>query len=274
MALSRESLRTTLPVVLALLMGVGACGGRLEDDRSVASGDGGAINIDGGDREGGNDQDAARNPCVSPGGYAVCGGPNACYPASSVGPGTMCTHCPLTDGTTQYTLGICSNDALPLGPPSGLCGDACVYIETLVPSQWNTLPIEVGFLFARNGAADRVRYADFSSWTGQDLPPISSCSGPSSVPTCGGSCAPCAPDQICTGRSPLHPLGLCVPKSFLLGCDRSHGWTCPSGDGCFVFSVQPEAQNEADANGSCLPVATCRAAATGLPGGGACHEKM
>lgn len=93
---------------------------------------------------------------------------------------------------------------------------------------------------------------------------------------CGGPCGKtCAPDEVCTGRSPLHPYSLCLPDLRIAGFGytcRADGKTprCPQDDYCFVFKVQPEAQAYANANGLCMGKAACQAAASALPGGALC----
>lgn len=242
---------------------IASSGDPLMDDPGspAATGDGGA-------RDGGPVVDAAEDPCATPSGYAVCGGPNNCFPDA----GGICEHCSLDEirqfPSNTYSLGLCVNERAPDPVPLGLCDDNCVYVESYLPHQWNPFPFEVGGLFARNGAGDRVRYADMGTWTGALLPGVENCSPASGVPTCGAQCSPCAQDRICSGRSPTHPVGICVSR---VGCARTNAWTCPQGTACFVFQVEPDAQAEADLYGSCLPVDECRAA-TGIPGGGVCHE--
>jgi hypothetical protein len=206
--------------------------------------------------------------CGSPSGYVLCGGPNACFLEGGP-PCDLCTLDQIRMFDSPYDLGLCDNKASPSAVNVETCDDDCVYIETFQPTFWSAFPLEVGVLFAANGAEDRVRYADLSFYTGQPLPEIASCTAPGSFTVCGGTCPPCAADRICTGRSPLHPLGLCVLKN--QDCQPEKNFACPAGDGCFVFSVQADAQALANEYGECMPLAECQAAAKSYQGGGVCH---
>jgi hypothetical protein len=232
------------------------CGSRTGHDDGVGTDAAGESSIDAG-------------VCGSPSGYVVCGGPNDCFPDGGA-PCDFCTLQTIQQFGSPYTLGICTNQANPELSVAGLCDDDCVYVELITPGEWSTYPLEVGALFAANGAADRVRYADLSFYTGQPLPSISSCTSDAGFTACGGSCPPCSADRLCTGRSPLHPVGLCVPAH---NCGVQGGWKCPqAADACFVFTVQPDAQALVDSDyGECLPLSECQAAAKSYPGGGTCH---
>jgi hypothetical protein len=61
-----------------------------------------------------------------------------------------------------------------------------------------------------------------------------------------------------------------VPDNLDDGCG-SAVWKCKSGL-CFVHSSAPETTDFAQQNGVCLPEEACLAAATELPGGGACVD--
>jgi hypothetical protein len=157
-----------------------------------------------------------------------------------------CGHC--VDGSVCINMGL-------EGP-----ADACA-------------PYELGVLFAANGGADRMAYAHASLWTGEPLPEPTDCPAIADVPICGGKCGECPAGQLCTGRSPLHPYGLCVPRppedaSEWKFCGSASD--CGAETGCFRWKVQPEAQAVANKRGYCLPLATCQAAAASLPGGGTC----
>lgn len=255
--------------VLSLASGAAHCG-RTTADGADASG-GGSDGGDGAVVRGRPPADliADAGLCASPSGWAVCGGPNHCFTYG----GALCTECSLAvfknfmDASSAYSLGVCFNE-WHNGEPEAICGDNCVYIQAVLPAFWDSFPFDVGYLFAANGAADRVRYADMSFWTGAPLPPIESCTVDGGVATCGGNCPPCAAGRTCTGRSPLHPLGLCVPD---VTCGPKI--PCPSGQSCYSFKVQADAQATADANYTyCLPTAECEATAANLPGGGYCRD--
>jgi hypothetical protein len=142
----------------------------------------------------------------------------------------------------------------------------------VVPGGWNPVPFDVGQLFAANGAADRIRYADWSSgWTGDPLPLPSSCPQFQGFAICGGDCEPCPTGQQCTGRSPLHPYGLCAtlnPASYF--CNTTKGGSCPQGQQCVFFTDSAADQTVADNGGICFPLAECQAIAAQYPGGATC----
>lgn len=262
---SRLTFATILGASTALCVAMTCCGGiaEVDDGSAGATRDGG--------RDGSRDGNASSGPCVSPHGYAVCGGSNDCFPPDAEGPGTDCPECGLYTGATDYAPNLCFNDAVSGKFPDGRCNDDCVYVKAVSDAFFQPFPFEVAKLYLDNGATtDRVRYADYATWTGASLPPIASCDA-GAIETCGGSCAPCPGNEQCTGRSPLHPLGLCVPQDLALAC-HAPKFTCPSGDGCFVFTVDADAQADADQWGACLPLDRCRASAAILPGGGTCHE--
>lgn len=129
-------------------------------------------------------------------------------------------------------------------------------------------PFELGQLYANNGAADRVRYADYTPWTGEPLPLPETCPTAAGVKLCGGYCGTCGAGQVCTGRSPTHPYGICVGID---GSDcRSGALACGAGEKCFFFSMPDPAEGDGYRPGYCLPEEACRAAVDSLPGGGEC----
>lgn len=247
-----------------------ACGGRAESTPS----DGGAED-DG--NQGGHDgsvvdssPDSPSTACVSASGYAVCGGPNGCFPPASRGKQSECWSC-TTQGVYGYQTVLCENAVDPFGPDPGLCADGQVYVEAYAPKVWMPFPFDVGQLFASNGAADRVRYADWSAWTGDPLPLPATCPSFQGFSICGGDCDPCPPGQQCTGRSPQHPYGLCAtlnPPSWW--CDGTSG-SCGNGEGCVIFTVSTADQPIANKGGICFPGAQCQAIASQYPGGASCH---
>ncbi len=212
--------------------------------------------------------------CTAPSGYAVCGGPSLCSATSP-----QCTVCgnPVSSqpGATDGGLNVCFNNAL-LAFNGQPCGSGCVDGSVCVAELSSDTHLfwcssyDLGVLFSRNGGADRVRYADLGAWTGEPLPAAATCPAVAGLEICGGNCGPCsATADVCTGRSPLHPYGFCVPPGLGGPCDAGAG-CATAGVGCFVYTVQAAAQVLADQYGMCLPNALCKAAAAGLPGGGSC----
>jgi hypothetical protein len=158
-----------------------------------------------------------------------------------------------------------------LNAPGVKSGDACflpeagdVCAEVLGQARLSE-PYSLGVLFAQNGAEDRVRYADYSLWSGDALPEPANCPAVSGFQLCGAACGSCPVGQVCSGQSPLHPYGMCFPGD-ALACSEG----CPAGTSCFAFVVQPQAQALADQYSICLPSAVCMAAGDGLPGGATC----
>jgi hypothetical protein len=129
----------------------------------------------------------------------------------------------------------------------------------------------MGVLLGVNGAGpDVLRYADFGLWVGEALPAPTMCPTFSGFTVCGGNCGDCVGTEICSGRSHLHPYGLCAPDQGDEVEGGCHAGSCKGGQSCFVFTVEPEAQPVADQHGLCLPPDTCQAVAANLPGGGKC----
>jgi hypothetical protein len=248
-----------------LCAGLTACGGNTESGPSSAGNDGGVPLPDGDVVL--PDGSVGPNPCVSSSGYAVCGGPNNCFPPAQQTMTTDCSDC----YQQYYQIGICTNATHPNLPVNLYADDGEVYIEAVDPNVWTAFPYEVGALFAANGAPERVRYADWYAWTGDPLPEPTTCPTFTEFSICGGNCSPCSTGEICTGRSPHHPYGLCMPDPSLnttTGCDATH--SCPSGSGCVVIQSSADGQPFANAAGLCMPTASCQAIAANYPGGAIC----
>jgi len=254
-----------LPVALAVA--VSACGGSAANPSDA--GDAGRDSSTADSSNG----DAGWTQCVAPSGVAVCGGPSMC-PADS----SSCAACGvLANGTADGPLNPCENIATIQYGKDTVCPDGTIY-AVLVNSSSNTFlcaPWDLGVLYAKNGSTDRVRYADMGIWTGAELPAPNVCQSISNVELCGGNCGGCSQvDDTCTGRSPLHPFGFCVPSSATNHCARTvaHcGWgDAGIGSSCLTFTVEASAQVAADKNGLCLPSQLCQDLATGLPGGAEC----
>lgn len=195
--------------------------------------------------------------CASESGYLLCGGSHDCPRQSE-----SCQSC-ISD---PDAAGLCVTANM-TGPGNcPLCDDGNVCVR-LVQDVYDCVPFDVGQLFAANGEPDRVLYTDWSAWSGQALPRPTDC-GDGGLPLCGGLCGPCAKGSTCTGRSPLHPYGFCVPSTWS-GCTRAAP-TCDPGNKCFIFSDPPDAQALADQFGLCLPLSECQALAAGYPGGATC----
>jgi hypothetical protein len=193
--------------------------------------------------------------CTAPDGVSVCGGPADC-PVT-----TACGACAVEPPSSDVEPCVSAASDYPCVAPAD--GDVCVSVDSVA---WLAAPYNEGVLFASNGAASRTRYSDLGLWTGDPLPTPTDCPSVSGFQLCGGTCGPCAADRTCTGRSPLHPYGIC---GLDYQCGAGYGG-CPSGESCFEYVVQPDAQALADQHGFCIPSAECQAASGQYPGGSKC----
>ena len=213
--------------------------------------------------------DAGYSRCMSPSGYAICGG--GCDPP------TVCI-----DGCDAATPAkICENNALLKYwdiPYEGCVacndGDLCRPLAYRAPLKGlGCMPFELGNLLYRAdpdaSGAIPVFYYDRAPFTGAPPPNPTICPSIPDVKVCGGNCGGCDTGQHCIGRSPLHPVGFCAAASINTMCGGGYG-KCKSGLSCFTFTVPPDAQPVSDANGICLAPVTCQSLAANLPGGGTC----
>ena len=251
---------------VALLICAG-CGGTLQ------TGDG---------SDGGSEADAAHDAydagpvdeagytrCATPEGYGICGSATGC---DGTRPG--CGTC----GFLDAGVGICGDVWNALAPNiCPLCedGEICMNAGRSAPASLICVPYSLGHLLSPFvGTLNLLRYADLGLWTDAPLPEAATCSTFSGFQVCGGTCGGCDPGWYCVGRSPLHPNGFCVDYLRSGECSLAGKNTCAYGglgaDGCFTYKVQPEAQAVADEHGVCVPMATCKALAVSLPGGGTC----
>lgn len=244
-----------------LLVLLAACGGRADDPNTGRDG-GGA--------------DAGWTECASPAGYAICGGAHEC-PAD----GACQNKCGVYNTPRAYPI-LCQNGPFQSWadayggvyacPPCG-DGNVCSSIEGAPYPAW-CVPFEAGVILARGGAT--VAYGDGSSFTGQPIPTSAQCPPAGSARYCGAGCGTCSGGEACVGTSPIHAVGFCFPKLPVKGswvdhtCNAMAAGICRSGEACFIFTVQPEAQ--ADYMGFCLPEVTCSEVATTL--GGRCVPRM
>jgi len=240
---------------------------------------------------------APHEPCASSEGVRLCGGAADCewlVPPECLGFG--CTVA--LDGTSfdPGGAGVCWAD-LPdaAGRQCSACddGDVCIQRTT---DQLVCAPPGVCDALWDLGATAVCRYADKSAYDHQPLPaPSSPCPGgpqkawPEGLPfMCGGDCGPCDDYfQRCTGRSPIHPFGICVNVEDAFS-DPETVRTCSlSLDGtvlencdtfgyedtlCAVFDVPPNDVSAARKYGVCLRGEACSQAAQSLPGGIHCYD--
>lgn len=232
------------------------------------------------DLDGGRDDaafDAADwTTCSSPNGQRVCKGPNACPSDDPVCAGGCLNGAGFTG--MPDALGACGRSP---GLKVGIyCwdapdGDVCLSLAPPGPSvDWapGAGSFELGLLFLQNGAGARVRYADLGLFDGTPLPLPTACPTLQSVRICGGNCGGCAPNEVCHGRSPLHPYGFCIAAlaGYVDRCDFAKPACTRPIDDCFAFTVQTEAQALGDRHAICVPKAGCQELETKYPGGGKC----
>jgi len=262
----RSSLLRRLPPILAAFtcFVAIACENTVKIEPNQSGGNGGSGGADGG--TGGVPN--LPTECRADNGVQICGGKYQCSPTD---PG--CEYCLLfPDMLEANEVGFCVNQALGDWHSCYLCEDGRICATTMesdtIP---NCVPWEIGPLFTAAGASHRLRYADHSAWTGAPLPEPDTCPVLQDVPLCGANCGGCAAGEVCTGRSPLHPYGICASSDISISACNTTTEKCKAGQGCFIFSVQSEHQAEADANGYCLSEKACLATAAMLPGGGKCE---
>ena len=213
--------------------------------------------------------------CEAPSGVSICGGPNLC--------GAQCKVCFKTDGTLS-ACGDVNYQFIDPNPPTDtlLCPDgalnACDWDE-YAPECFagSCVTEDLPKLYLANGRPDLAKYADRSTYTGDPLPTPASCpSMPPGLSLCGGACGSVCwgGDERCTGRSPLHPYSMCVPKQpTSFPCARGNNGYCNSvrsGFMCLTYEVDQAAQLLADQNSLCVPSTLCQAAAQSYPGGAFC----
>ena len=215
------------------------------------------------------DGDGGWTNCTSPTKQQVCDGPNACAHGAC--------DCPVTGKDSPNAVHACYDSpgfAAANGCKWANDGFICVAPDDSAPDFFFDAEFDMGVLFASNGAADRVRYADFGLWTGAALPEPVTCPTLTSAKLCGGNCGGCPGSFICHGRAPLHPYGFCLPTagpSASDTCDLSKNIACSgTQDKCFAFTVEASAQAVADGNSVCLPSDVCDDLAANLPGGASC----
>jgi hypothetical protein len=258
-----------------------ACGGQVTSDSADA----------GTPFDAGPPDEAGYTQCTTPEGWGICGPATGC-PSGSSRPGCFNCLCPAHDGlSSQCVAGVPRESVGICGDLEGVLADSFDSMAScqdgLVRYDWagagflGCAPYSVGLLISRYvNDHDRLRYADFGLFTGAALPTPTKCEAFAGFQICGGPCGPCGAGQTCTGRSALHPYSFCVTDSSAYACRIPAQATgpearqpCPAAEGCFTFTVEPDAQALSDKNGMCLPLAQCRALAAGLPGGGTCTQQ-
>lgn len=243
----------------------GACGSRAELDTSTEGSLDAAAPLD---------APSFTDACITNDNlYAVCNGPNDCFPTSMRKQGSVCASC-LSDPNDPTAVGLClSRNGGLLGAQRAADGEVYVAVDPSFSSAgaWYAYPYEVGALFANNGGAARVRYADWTPWNDAPLPLSNVCPTFSDFRICGGNCAICLTLEDCTGRSPNHPYGLCVGAGCRISTVDGGWYGCGAGESCLVFQSSTDGQPLANLAGFCFDNSTCQHAELQYPGGATCH---
>jgi hypothetical protein len=214
--------------------------------------------------------------CVAPSGVSICGGEHQC--------GAQCKNCaavyPNQDAGELRPCGDANYSVV--SADTGMCPDgalnACDGAWTSMCWFDRCVTEDLAQLYAKSSRPDLALYADRATYTGAPLPPPPGVcpSTPTDLHLCGGACGNCPNStDACTGRSPLHPVSLCIPgppKTAI--CQRNNQKTCTglfSDHSCLVFKVDDAAQATADNSGFCVPTTLCTAAAAAYPGGVTCN---
>ena len=265
-------------LLLALAAGCGGALSSTPNEGGDSGTDGGAVSPDGDDGLG---TGAGWTQCAAPSGDQLCGREQtACAcgsdPSSCIGKaGCFCEGADSLGLGQPSDISICeTQDASASNFYTCPDGDVMLMAPTSLwrkPGDANSCaPLDFGTLYAKNGWAKAVRYADWAPFTGDPLPSPTDCPSLPGIQLCGGACPGSCPNgYTCTGRSPLHPYSVCmplVPATVSPNCGSggpSNGW------GCFAFKL-PNATDQAIAQGAydCVPGDWCQAAATAFPGGG------
>jgi len=277
-------------VAVIVVFSVAACGGKVDD----AGGDAlpGDVSADGL-----VDADTGPPPlfdggCTLPNGVPLCNGTLMCpspYPGSCAS--FQCVEfankpeeaapfgiCLQQDGTKlleqarpgdYYRCGVCASE-----------GALCVSMLSF-PRLFCAQPAVCSWL-ADVGYKDSCWFQDKTPWARDVViaAPSACPAGGKDAGLCGGPCGACAAGEVCTGRSPSHPFGVCASPKSAAGeqniCGRRPGDPpkldpkgCATGERCLVWSSTDQAL--ADPHGFCVEEKRCTAIKAVIPGGVACY---
>jgi len=186
---------------------------------------------------------------------------------------------PVGDVDSVYLFGVCQTEYTDPGMAWAKCGAGCDSSRCcmLTPSGLfgSCQAIEVCEEGLARGAK-WVTFSDFSPFSLDPIPAPESCADEITTwPTCAPGCSACPGGEVCSGRSPLHPVGLCFPDAkdkAPTNCGKNQ--QCSKGDFCFVWATsKPFYGEKAELEGVCLAEQSCLQVAKYLPGGGACLDK-
>lgn len=268
--------------VLASLALLCSCGSHVsDDDRDAGVGFDSAVVDSGPGDTGGGDADAAA-ACAFSNGVPKCGAEGCADPSAD-----DCQACVQFYSDSKLTsFGACAKlDADKMwGKLGGSVCSFCVRSDLVCartkydePDDLTCINPVVCEAASRDGLPATCRWTDKSTWRPATAIPNVACPATgTTLGMCGGACGDCAPGAFCTGRSPVHPLGICVaptrmgPTGTVVNrCKRATGCNAAT-DSCLVFKVEAFEQVEADNHGVCVPTDRCKGLRDGLPGGVAC----
>ncbi len=226
---------------------------------------------------------ASHPDCATANAVRLCGGSKACaWLGPPTCPGTGCTAALDVNAFTPSGAGVCwadVDDAAARQCVACRDGDVCVqrYDDQLV-----CVAEEVCAGLWDLGATTVCRYADKVRYDRRPLPSATGCPSTGQIHFCGGGCPPCPGTMGCTGRSPDHPFGLCVPMTAQgefqgVACSNTAAECHPgqfNDTACGVFSVPTVDDSAARRYGVCLDRKGCLIIRDALPGGFRCLDKF
>lgn len=202
--------------VMSFVLPIAACGGRVTDDGNNPNADGDVEASADVGRDPDTELDAAEvppnAPCAPVLGHNACGG--KCD--ASCAAGEECLGFFDSENKGRFDPGVCVKSSQPnpfVGDDAQHCNvcnndsDLCVFTDALTLV---CVPATLCQRFTPKGSvsvASPCLYQDKARWNTGDViasPPCPADAG--KLGLCGGSCGGCAPDETCTGRSPVHPV--------------------------------------------------------------------
>ncbi len=255
--------RSTLlrSVAAALGLSLAACGGA--GSEQAGTGGRGSANDGGIAADAGLKAGASVEECRTPAGMRLCGTSVTCY---EHGPDCECigdapgSDVRMSNAAAGYCGGLASEIAG--GRHCGYCldGDVCVRGFGIAGSM--CVAEDLARVAWLNGLGHMFTYADGSPYNGVPIPSSEVCPPPDGdLELCGGECGGCSkPGFYCTGRSPIHPLGVCTSGSELL---------CTNRPDSKLLSIN-DANSGVTAARVC--VRDCERLAATVPGGAACID--
>jgi hypothetical protein len=187
----------------------------------------------------------------------------------------LCLCRPVADVQSDFVFGYCDIDNPDASESAKNCGAGCGEQECC------RMMVEDGGLFCTDfrvcdeglkRGTGFFTYSDYTFYKGQDIPKPEFCPQDiTAIKTCSLNCGWCDEGQVCSGRSPTHPLGLCFDKDpdQLQRCNIAK--VCGDEQLCFFWSKGEEG-SKSDSSGVCMDKTACLQVAMYLPGGAFCKD--